>query len=188
MDRLKREMGIGGSVFLGLGSIVGTGVFVSNGIGAGIAGPSVILSIVIGAAVAACNGLNSVQLAANHPVSGGTYEYGYRYLRPALGFIAGWMFLAAKRASAATAALGFSGYLLQAVGAPPLTYEQYTHNTNGATSAWSWNPKNKFHKRMFGTFIDTPVKNLLIGSCWASQIGGIPGAIGAALKCVKRIG
>jgi APA family basic amino acid/polyamine antiporter len=117
MDKLKREMGIFGSVFLGLGSIVGTGVFVSIGIGAGIAGPSVVLSIVIGAVVATCNGLSSAQLAANHPVSGGTYEYGYRYLKPVLGFIAGWMFLVAKSASAATAALGFSGYLLQAVGA-----------------------------------------------------------------------
>jgi phytoene dehydrogenase-like protein len=72
--------------------------------------------------------------------------------------------------------------------ATPLTYERYTHNTNGATSAWSWNPENKFHRRMFGTTVDTPVRNLLIGSCWASQIGGIPGAIGAALRCVKKIG
>jgi APA family basic amino acid/polyamine antiporter len=51
-------------------------------------------------------------LAANHPVSGGTYEYGYRWLSPSLGFTAGWMFLCAKSASAATAALGCAGYLL----------------------------------------------------------------------------
>ena len=49
-------------------------------------------------------------------MSGGTYEYGYRYLRPWLGFIAGWMFVCAKTASAATAALGFSGYLLNTLG------------------------------------------------------------------------
>ncbi len=101
---------------MGLGSMVGTGVFVSIGIAAGIAGPAVILATAIGALVAACNGLSSAQLAANHPVSGGTYEYGYRYLRPWLGFTAGWMFLLAKSASAATAALGFSGYLLNAFG------------------------------------------------------------------------
>jgi basic amino acid/polyamine antiporter, APA family len=53
-------------------------------------------------------------LAANHPVSGGTYEYGYRYLNPSLGFAAGWLFVCAKTASAATAALGFAGYLLNA--------------------------------------------------------------------------
>nr|WP_277878928.1 APC family permease [Coleofasciculus sp. FACHB-129] len=105
-----------GATMMGLGSIVGTGVFVSIGIAAGIAGPAVILAIAIGAVVATCNGLNSAQLAANHAVSGGSYEYGYKYLNPSLGFTAGWMFLLAKTASAATAALGFAGYLLNATG------------------------------------------------------------------------
>lgn len=101
---------------MGLGSIVGTGVFVSLGIAAGITGPSVVLAVAIGALVATLNGLSTAQLAANHPMSGGTYEYGYRYLKPWLGFLAGWMFLLAKSASAATAALGFAGYLLGALG------------------------------------------------------------------------
>ena len=114
--QLKRELGVLGATMMGLGSIVGTGVFVSIGIAAGIAGPAVILAIAIGAVVATCNGLNSAQLAANHAVSGGSYEYGYKYLNPSLGFTAGWMFLLAKTASAATAALGFAGYLLNATG------------------------------------------------------------------------
>jgi APA family basic amino acid/polyamine antiporter len=101
---------------MGLGSIMGTGVFVSLGLAAGIAGPAVIVAVMVGATVAILNGLSSAQLAANHPVSGGTYEYGYRYLRPWLGFTAGWMFLLAKSASAATAALGLAGYLLNALG------------------------------------------------------------------------
>lgn len=101
---------------MGLGSIVGTGVFVSIGIATEIAGPAVILAVAIGAIVATCNGLNSAQLAASHPVSGGTYEYGYKYLTPPLGFTAGWMFLLAKTASASTAALGFASYLLNATG------------------------------------------------------------------------
>lgn len=115
--QLKRELGVFGATMMGLGSIIGTGVFVSIGIAAGIAGPAVILAIALGALVATFNGLSSAQLAANHPVSGGTYEYGYRYLNPRLGFTAGWMFLLAKSFSAATAALGFSGYLLDALGA-----------------------------------------------------------------------
>ncbi len=119
--QLKRELGVVGATLMGLGSIVGTGVFVTIGIAAGIAGPAVILAVAIGAIVATCNGLNSAQLAANHAVSGGTYEYGYRYLTPALGFTAGWMFLVAKTASAATAALGFAGYLL---------------NIGGLSSSW----------------------------------------------------
>ncbi len=111
-QRLKRQLGLFGTVVLGLGSILGSGVFVSIGIGAGIAGPAVLLAIVLAGSLAACNGLNSAQLAASYPVSGGTYEYGYQLLNPVLGFMAGWMFLCAKSASAATAALGLSGYLL----------------------------------------------------------------------------
>ena len=115
--RLRRELGLGGATMMGLGSMVGTGVFVSIGIAAGVAGPAVILAIAIAALVATANALSSAQLAASHAVSGGTYEYGYKYLNPALGFTAGWMFLCAKTASAATAALGFGGYLLRLVGA-----------------------------------------------------------------------
>jgi basic amino acid/polyamine antiporter, APA family len=116
-QRLRRELGVGGAAMMGLGSIIGTGVFVSLGVATGITGPSVILAVAIGAAVATFNGLSSAQLAADHPVSGGTYEYGYRYLNPALGFLAGWVFLLAKSASAATAALGFAGYALHLFGA-----------------------------------------------------------------------
>lgn len=112
---LRRELGTGGAVLLGLGSILGTGVFVSIAVAAGAAGPAVVLAVVLAALLATANGLSSAQLAACHPVSGGTYEYGYRYLTPTLGFTAGWMFLAAKSASAATAALGFAGYLLTAL-------------------------------------------------------------------------
>ena len=96
---------------LGLGSIIGTGVFISLGIGASIAGPMILPAIGLAGLVALCNGLSSAQLAANHSVSGGTYEYGHRWLNPSLGFVAGWMFLCAKSASAATAALGFALYL-----------------------------------------------------------------------------
>lgn len=112
--RLARVVGVPGAVLMGLGSIVGTGIFVSVGVAAGIAGPSVVFAVAIAAVVATFNGLSSAQLAASHPVSGGTYEYGYRHLNPTLGFVAGWMFLCAKTASAATAALGFAGYSLAA--------------------------------------------------------------------------
>jgi hypothetical protein len=96
---LKREVGVFGATMMGVGSMVGAGVFVSIGIAAGIAGPAVILAIAFAAAVATCNALSSAQLAASMPVSGGTYEYGYAYLTPWLGFTAGWMFLCAKTAS-----------------------------------------------------------------------------------------
>ena len=109
--QMRREIGLVGAILMGLGSIVGTGVFVSIGIAAGVVGPNVLVAIFFAALLAICNGLSSAQLAAAHPVSGGTYEYGYRWLTPTLGFSAGWLFLCAKSASAATALLGFAGYI-----------------------------------------------------------------------------
>ncbi|MDP0497117.1 MAG: APC family permease [Verrucomicrobiota bacterium JB024] len=107
-SELKRELGVTGAVLLGLGSILGTGVFVVIGLSVDMAGTAVLGAILAAALVATCNGLNSAQLAANFPVAGGTYEYGYRLLTPAFGFTAGWMFLLAKSASAAAAALAIA--------------------------------------------------------------------------------
>jgi APA family basic amino acid/polyamine antiporter len=101
---------------MGLGSILGTGVFVSLGIATGVIGSGIVFAVALAALVATANGLSSAQLAAAHPVSGGTYEYGHKFVHPVAGFTAGWMFLAAKSASAATAALGCAGYLLHTLG------------------------------------------------------------------------
>ncbi|MEM1108017.1 MAG: APC family permease [Planctomycetota bacterium] len=114
--QLKRELGLGSAVMLGLGSMVGAGVFVSLGLGAGLVGPAVLAAIVLAGGLAMCNGLSSAQLAAAHPVAGGTYEYGHRVGWPAFGTVAGFMFLVAKSASCATAALGLSGYVLHRFG------------------------------------------------------------------------
>ncbi|MFO7549464.1 MAG: APC family permease [Acidimicrobiia bacterium] len=116
---LRRDVGLVGAVAMGLGSILGTGVFVSIAIATGVAGSAILLAVPLAALVATANGLSSAQLAAAHPVSGGTYEYGYRYLSPSAGFAAGWLFLLAKTASAATAALGFAGYVIVAFGWNP---------------------------------------------------------------------
>lgn len=113
---LRRVIGVPGAVLLGLGSILGTGVFVGIGVGAQVAGSAALLAVVLAAFVASFNGLSSAQLAAAHPVSGGTYAYGRRYLGPGFGFAAGLTFLCAKSASAATAALGFAGYALTQLG------------------------------------------------------------------------
>ena len=115
---LARVVGVWGAVWMGLGSILGTGAFVSLGIATGVIGSGVVLAAALAAVVATANGLSSAQLAAAHPVSGGTYEYGHRLVHPVAGRAAGWMFLAAKSASAATAALGCAGYLLHTAGLP----------------------------------------------------------------------
>jgi APA family basic amino acid/polyamine antiporter len=113
---LKRELGLGGAVVTGLGSIVGTGAFVAIGIASDMWGDLLLWAIPLAAVVAIFNGMSSAFLAGRFPVAGGTYEYGYQALNPWLGFTAGWLFLLAKTASAATAALGVALYL--GVGGP----------------------------------------------------------------------
>ena len=74
------------------------------------------LAIIIASVTALCNGLSSAQLASAHPVSGGTYEYGYQFLNPSCGVLAGILFLIAKSASAATAALSIAWYASNKLG------------------------------------------------------------------------
>jgi len=117
---LKRTVGVPGAVVLGLGSIIGTGIFVVSGIGYSMVGAGVFGAIIIAGLLAACNGFNSAQLAAAHPVSGGSYEYGYRLLHPLAGFSAGVLFLLAKSASAATACLVVADIAVAFADAEPL--------------------------------------------------------------------
>ena len=112
---MRREIGILGAIFLGLGSILGTGVFVSIGLVIGQVGEWIGLTLLCAGILAACNGLSSAQLAVAYPVSGGTYEYAYRTLHPLVGIFAGWSFLTAKSASAATAALGVVSFSAAAI-------------------------------------------------------------------------
>ncbi len=116
MASLHRLLGLPGAVGLGLGSILGTGVFVSLALVAEISGALLLPAILLAALLALFNALASAELAAAHPVSGGAYEYGHVWLTPSLGFVAGWVFLLAKSASAATAALGVSAYLRHLTG------------------------------------------------------------------------
>jgi len=117
---LRRELGLGDAVAVGVGAIVGAGLFVVTGVAAGVAGPSFLLSLLLAGVAAACNALSSAQLAAAYPQAGGTYEYGYRVLTPSLGFAAGWVFLASKLAAGGTVALGFGSYLASLLpGVPP---------------------------------------------------------------------
>jgi APA family basic amino acid/polyamine antiporter len=104
-------MGLGGAIVTGLGSILGTGAFVAIGVASGNWGDAVLLAVPLAGLVAMFNGLSSAHLAGRFPVAGGTYEYGYQALGPFWGFTAGWLFLLAKTASAASAALGVALYL-----------------------------------------------------------------------------
>jgi len=105
VTELARRLGLAGAVVLGLGGMLGTGVFVAVGPASALAGDRVLVALVIAAAVAACNATSSARLAAADPVSGGAYQWGRRHLGRAWGVLAGWCFLVGKTASAAAAAL-----------------------------------------------------------------------------------
>lgn len=108
---LRRDLHLIDAIAIGLGSVIGAGIFVVIGVAAKAAGPAFLLGLIIAGIAAACNALSSAQLAASYPQSGGTYEYGHGLLHPGLGFAAGWMFLASKLAAGGTVAMGFGSYL-----------------------------------------------------------------------------
>jgi basic amino acid/polyamine antiporter, APA family len=115
IDELLRALTLRDAVVVGLGAIIGAGIFVVTGVAAGVSGPAFIIGLIAAGFIAAFNGLSSAQLAAIYPHSGGTYEYGYRLLSPALGFSAGWMFLISKLSAAGVVAIGFGSYFFQLV-------------------------------------------------------------------------
>lgn len=107
---LQRRLGLGDAVFIGLGSMVGAGVFAVWGPAADAAGTGLLVGLAIAALVAFGNATSSAQLAAAHPTSGGTYAYGRAELGPWWGFVAGWGFIIGKTASCAAMALTFAAY------------------------------------------------------------------------------
>jgi len=107
---LARRLGLGDAVFIGLGSMIGAGVFSAFAPAAAAAGSGLLIGLVIAAVVAFGNATSSAQLAAAHPTSGGTYAYGRAELGPWWGFVAGWGFVVGKLASCAAMALTFAAY------------------------------------------------------------------------------
>lgn len=107
---LARRLGTGDAVVIGLGAMLGAGVFAVWSPAAEAAGVGLLLGLGLAAAVAYCNAVASAQLAAAYPVSGGTYVYGRERLGPWWGFAAGWAFVIGKTASCAAMALTFASY------------------------------------------------------------------------------
>jgi APA family basic amino acid/polyamine antiporter len=107
---LARRLGTGDAVVIGLGSMIGAGVFAAFGPAAGAAGTGLLIGLAIAAVIAYCNATASAQLAAAYPTSGGTYVYGRERLGDWWGFTAGWGFMVGKTASCAAMALTFATY------------------------------------------------------------------------------
>ncbi|HEY7398525.1 MAG TPA: amino acid permease, partial [Gaiellaceae bacterium] len=107
---LARRLGTTDAVVIGLGSMIGAGVFSAFGPAAKAAGAGLLIGLGIAACVAFCNAVASAQLAAQYPTSGGTYVYGRERLSEWWGFTAGFGFVVGKTASCAAMALTFAAY------------------------------------------------------------------------------
>ena len=109
-DSLARRLGTKDAVVVGLGSMIGAGVFSAFAPAAAAAGSGLLIGLALAAGVAYCNAVASAQLAAQYPTSGGTYVYGRERLGEWWGFVAGWGFVIGKTASCAAMALTFASY------------------------------------------------------------------------------
>ena len=107
---LARRLRLGDAVAIGLGSMIGAGVFSVWAPAIGVAGSGTLIALGIAAIVAYCNATASAQLAAAHPVAGGTYAYARAEIGPWWGFVAGWSFVIGKIASCAAMAMTFAAY------------------------------------------------------------------------------
>lgn len=110
-EELSRRLTTLDAVVIGLGAMIGAGVFAAPGPAAAAAGSWLLVGLALAALVAYANATSSAQLAALYPESGGTYVYARHRLGDYWGFLAGWSFVVGKTASLAAMALTFGFYV-----------------------------------------------------------------------------
>ncbi|MFI1508780.1 APC family permease [Streptomyces sp. NPDC020597] len=110
-SQLQRRLGVSDAVLVGLGSMIGAGIFAALAPAARAAGSGLLVALAAAAVVAYCNATSSARLAARHPASGGTYVYGRERLGDFWGYLAGWAFVVGKTASCAAMALTVGSYV-----------------------------------------------------------------------------
>ncbi|WP_329028431.1 APC family permease [Streptomyces sp. NBC_00690] len=110
-QELQRRLGVSDAVVIGLGAMIGAGIFAALAPAASAADSGLLISLVLAAVVAYCNATSSARLAARYPASGGTYVYGRERLGAFWGYLAGWAFVVGKTASCAAMALTVGSYV-----------------------------------------------------------------------------
>ncbi|MFD4176872.1 APC family permease [Streptomyces anulatus] len=109
-QELQRRLGVSDAVVIGLGAMIGAGIFAALAPAARAAGSGLLIGLALAAGVAYCNATSSARLAARYPASGGTYVYGRERLGEFWGYLAGWAFVVGKTASCAAMALTVGSY------------------------------------------------------------------------------
>jgi len=168
---LARRLGTPDAVFIGLGSMIGAGVFAAFTPAAEAAGAGLLLGLAIAAVVAWCNATASAQLAAQYPTSGGTYVYGRERLGEWWGFVAGWGFVIGKTASCAAMALTFATY------AAPSGWQRPTAAAAVIALA-AINYRGVTRTAALTRVIVTVVLTAVTVAVLASLVGGEPGTAG----------
>ena len=108
---LKRAVGLLDLTALGIGAVIGTGIFVILGEAIGDAGPAIILSFVLAGVTCAFSALSYAELASSIPVSGSAYTYGYATMGELVAWIIGWDLILEYGVSVAAVAVGWGGNL-----------------------------------------------------------------------------
>jgi APA family basic amino acid/polyamine antiporter len=108
---LRRRLGLPDAVMIGLGAMLGAGIFAAPAPAARAAGSGLLVGLALAAVVAYCNATSSARLAARYPASGGAYVYGRERLGDFWGYLAGWGFVVGKTASCAAMALTVGSYV-----------------------------------------------------------------------------
>jgi APA family basic amino acid/polyamine antiporter len=109
--KLRRTLNLFDAISVGLGAIIGAGIFVIIGIAAGMAGPGVIYSVILAGVVSLFTAFSFAELCSIIPEEGGAYEYAYKVLSPFLGFMTGWMLILGNIVAGAAVSLGLADYL-----------------------------------------------------------------------------
>lgn len=114
---LKRALSATNLIFLGIGAIIGAGIFVLTGeVSANYAGPAIILSFVVAAMACAAAGLCYAELTSMIPISGSAYTYAYATLGELFGWMIGWLLIVEYLFAASTVSVGWSGYVVSLLG------------------------------------------------------------------------
>src|SRR5580658_1387300 len=108
---LKRTLGWPHLVAMGVGAIVGTGIYTLTGIGAGLAGPGVILSFALCGVICACAAFCYAEMATMMPAAGSAYTYSYAVMGELVAWIVGWSLILEYTVAASAVAVGWSSHV-----------------------------------------------------------------------------
>jgi APA family basic amino acid/polyamine antiporter len=110
--KLRPELGLIDATAISVGAIIGAGIYVVTGIVAGLAGPAMIVSMVLAALVALFTALSFSELSSWLPREGSVYVFSYQLVSPFAGFLAGWMYMLGNVFAGASVSLGFANYFI----------------------------------------------------------------------------